>query len=136
MGLSCPKCQSEQVQSISVIVSSGTSLNSGTVVGIGNSGAGFGTTNGVSQTNLAARFSRPRGPSWFLTIWLSFGLIFTAVWLFQISKLAPIVPLAIMVYLVRRDLIKSKEYKAQLAVWERLHNHGFFCFKCGNTFTA
>lgn len=136
MGLSCPKCRSDQVQSIEVIVTSGTSVNNGTFVGVGTDGPAFATSSGVSQTSLASRFSKPRGPSWFLTVWLSLGLVICAYLLLSVNKFAPILPLAVMAFFIRQDVIKSKEYKAQLLVWERLYNHGFFCHKCGNTFLA
>ena len=62
---SCPKCQNEHVQKMSVIVSSGTtdidteSISSGVAIGIGGAAVGGGTTttSGKAQTQLAKQFS-------------------------------------------------------------------------------
>ena len=73
MGIQCPKCGSDHVQSVRVILDSGTSLSSGTVtgVGVGSGATGYvGTVNGVSKTNLAHRFSPPKKPA----LWAVFAL--------------------------------------------------------------
>lgn len=61
----CPKCQSEDVQKMSAIVSAGTSTidtessSSGVAIGYGGASVGGGstTTTGQSQTHLAKQFS-------------------------------------------------------------------------------
>ncbi len=111
MGIQCPKCGSDHVQSVRVILDSGTSLSSGTVtgVGVGSGATGYvGTMNGVSQTSLAQRFSPPRKPA----LWAVFA---HAVWSYR---------------------KKSAVYKVEFPKWKALYDSGFFCHRCGHTFLS
>ena len=139
MGIQCPKCGSEHVQKVSVIVQSGTSFNNGVVTGVGigdGVGAGFGTTSGISKTNLAAKFSMPEKPRWGLTLWFSLGVIWLTFGTPPITpfRYAAIAAWIILGYFVRKDFKEMKQHREYYKKWEPLYQHGFFCHRCGNSY--
>ncbi len=144
MGIQCPKCGSDHVQSVRVILDSGTSLSSGTVtgVGVGSGATGYvGTVNGVSKTNLAHRFSPPKKPA----LWAVFALgvlpLVSSPWLaasgpdvaFRYMNLALWAVFAHAVWSYRK---KSAVYKVEFPKWKALYDSGFFCHRCGHTFLS
>ena len=142
MALHCPQCSSEQVQAVRVILASGTSFNSSTVTGVavGNGGGAFvGTAGGTSQTTLAARFKEPVKPALWAVIALGLLPLATSPWLaasgpdaaWRYMNLAFWAVFAHAVWSYRK---KSAIYKEQHPKWKALHDHGFFCHRCGHTF--
>ncbi|MFT4242173.1 MAG: hypothetical protein QM569_07805 [Acidovorax sp.] len=143
MALHCPQCDSENVQAVRVILDSGTSFNSGTVTGVavGSNGGGtfVGTSGSTSQTTLAARFSPPVKPALWAVIALGLLPLVTSPWLaasgpdaaWRYMNLALWAVFAHAVWSYRR---KSAAYKEHLPKWKALHDHGFFCHRCGHTF--
>ena len=88
MGIQCPKCGSEHVQAVRVILQSGTSFNNGTVtgVGVGDGTTGYvGTVSGTSKTTLAARFSPPVKPALWSVIAVGIMPLVSSPWLGAVS---------------------------------------------------
>lgn len=144
MGIQCPKCGSDHVQAVRVILQSGTTFSSGTVtgIGVGSDAMGYvGTTSGISKTNLAARFSPPIKPA----LWPVFaqgGLaLATSPWLaasgpdvgWRFMSLALWAVFAHAVWGYRK---KSAKYKDEYPNWKALHDGGYYCHRCGNTYIS
>ena len=140
MTIQCPKCGSDQVQSVRAILHSGTTFTTGSVsgVGVGTNGAGTfaGTGSSTSQTTLAARFSPPKKPSKLEVIGGTVLGLATSPFLFSGSPLA-FLSLAILAWLaweVRAYMKRDKKYKNEYPMWKNLHDHGFYCHRCASTF--
>lgn len=142
MEMKCPKCGGQHVQAIRVILQSGTSFNSGTVTGIGSDGGTYvGTTGGMSQTNLAARFSMPKKPARGLMIFMGVVALASSPWLqasgadigFRYVNIAIWGVFAYFVWSFRKE---SAAYKEQYPKWKAMYDNGFFCHRCGTSYLA
>lgn len=143
MGIQCPKCGSEHVQAVKVILQTGTTHSSGSVTGVGGGtdggGAFVGISYGSSQTTLASRFSTPRKPALWAEIAIGLIALATSPWLaahgpdagFRYASLAVWAFFAYSFWGYRK---KSAAYKDQYPKWKALYDSGFFCHKCGNAF--
>lgn len=153
VGIECPKCNSDQVQAIKVILESGTIKSTGSFTGAGSTfGSGrpgmvVGSSSSVSQTNLAASLSAPPKGKIFPVIFL--GLLFvicalTAMvflssqahdrgfgyfWLF----LAAIAGVSIW-FLLEKYKTMSRNYREQYPTWQKFYGSGFYCHRCGNKY--
>jgi hypothetical protein len=142
MEMKCPKCGGQHVQAVRVILQSGTSFNNGTVTGIGSDGGAFvGTTGGISQTNLAARFSPPKKPTRGLMIFAGMVALASSPWLqasgpdvgFRYANMAIWCLFAYFVWSFRKE---STVYKEQYLKWKAMHDNGFYCHRCGTSYIS
>lgn len=140
MAIQCPKCESDQVQSIKAITQSGTTYSTGSIVGIGvgTTGAGTfgGTTASTSQTTLAARFSPPKKPKKLEIIAGAVMSLATSPWLFSKSPLMAIT-IGIMLWWaweIRAYKKRDKIYNEQYPIWKNMQDYGYYCHRCANTF--
>ncbi|WP_413458991.1 hypothetical protein [Herbaspirillum huttiense] len=140
MAIQCPKCGSDQVQSVKAILQSGTTYSTGSVsgVGLGTDGAGVftGSSSSTSQTTLAARFSPPKKPKKLEIIAGAVMSLATSAWLFSKS---PLMAISIGIILwwaweIRAYKKRDKKYKDEYPVWKNMHDHGFYCHRCANAF--
>ena len=142
MAIQCPKCGSDQVQSIRAILQSGTTYTTGAIngMGLGTAGAGVftGTSTSTSQTTLAARFSPPKKPRKLEII--AGGVLSLAVspWIFSKSPLVAISLglIAWWAWDIYAYMKRDKKYKEEYPIWKNLHEHGFYCHRCANVFLA
>lgn len=144
MGMQCPKCGSEHVQAVRVILQAGTTFSNGSMTGIGvGSGAGVftATTSGMNQTTLAARFSPPKKPSRLEVIGTGVLALASSPWLgasgpdvaWRYLNLALWATFAFFVWIYRR---KAAEYKDTYPKWKAMHDNGFYCHRCGTSYIA
>ena len=142
MGIQCPKCGGDHVQSIKAILQSGTTYSTGSVIGVGagTDGAGVfsGSSSNTSQTALAARFSQPKKPKKVEMIAGAVMALATSPWLFSKSPLV-FFNLAILAWLaweIHIFMKRNKRYQEDYPKWKALHDNGFFCHRCGETFAS
>lgn len=145
--LACPKCQSEHVQKISIIVSSGTtntvsnSKVSGTVYGpgvLGNVG-GQKTTFSTSQTELAEEFSEQLFKESPLTgVLASAALAGSVASGFYASKLFHSTTwgwaVGIGMFVLCAFVIAGIKPSKRSVQLERWRNQGCYCHRCGHKF--
>lgn len=143
--MNCPKCQSANVQKVSVIWESGTVQTQSTTTGIGyGSGIGIGTaySSGKNQSLFAKRFAPPREPSLgvmagagvFIVGLVLGSLIACVFWNISVLVAFTIIPttafgltIAAMGYVVSKGW---KKYQSDTAQW----NNTWACNACGSTF--
>lgn len=141
MGIQCPKCGSDHVQSIKAVLQSGTIYSTGSMtgVGLGTDGAGvFAGSGSTSQTTLAARFSPPKKPKKLEIITDGILSLATSPWLFSKSPLMA-VSIGVIVWWaweVRAYIKRCKKYRMDYPVWKNMHDHGFCCHRCTNVFAV
>ncbi|MHA6851680.1 hypothetical protein [Ralstonia pseudosolanacearum] len=140
MGIQCPKCSSDNVQSIRAVLQSGTTYSTGSIVGVGvgTDGAGTfgGSTASTSQTSLAARFSPPKKPKKLEIISGAVMSLATSPWLFSKTPLMAIT-IGIILWWVWEILAykkRDKKYKEEYPIWKNMHDHGYYCHRCSYTF--
>lgn len=142
MEMKCPKCGGQHVQAVRVILQSGTTFSNGSVTGVGlGDGAGVfaGTTSGINQTTLAARFSPPKKPSKVEMIGAGVMALASSPWLaasgpdamWRYLNLALWATFAWFVWSYRK---KSAVYKERYPNWKAMHDNGFYCHRCGTSY--
>lgn len=155
--LCCPKCESRNVQAISIIIKSGIrSVELDTsAVGVGTGGVigSRSTTTGTSKTRLAEELSAPEEPAfsrvfvvslvtfplWMIPagmLWMPFTKILNANTLDGLAAVTTIF-LSILsgVYYYKRIFRPRKTaWQNALAEWREMYKRGFFCHKCGCKF--
>jgi len=142
MGMQCPKCGSDHVQAIRTVLQSGTTYSTGSFngVGLGTDGSGVfsGSSNGTSQTHLAARFNPPKKPKKLEMIAGGVLTLATTPWLFSKSLLMAISLglLAWWAWEVRTYMKRHKEYVRDYAVWNAYNHGGYLCHRCGTSYIS
>ncbi len=135
MGIQCPACASEQVQSVPMAYSSGISSVNGYVAGVGGAGGrmggGGGFTQGTQQTRLSQQLTPPRRKLW----QGPFAIMFVGLLLLYApgigSKLAG---LAIMAIGVWRMIALRRYNRTELPRLHQKWESMFICHTCGALF--
>lgn len=159
MAIQCPKCDSDNVQSVKAILEGGTTRStghySGYVAGAGTSGTvggGYasGTTYNTSRTDLASRFSPPEEP---LALWkvIIMGLFIIPLGLIgfllgadafsghypqygYMGYLFGFFMLLLFSWAVFTRVKMKKKYQEFYPGWKKMYEHGYYCHRCAATF--
>jgi hypothetical protein len=143
MKIQCPKCGGEHVQSVRVVVQSGTTHTTGVFTGVGvgtdGVGGGVGYSSSVGKTSLASKFSPPDKPTKLPTIILGLAALGSTPWLQAHGddvgfRYASMVVWTIFALIVWKDVRDWKKYKEYFGIWQPLYNKGFHCNSCGASF--
>lgn len=126
----CPRCGSENVQSLPIIYQSGSSGNNS----ITQTGKIISVTQGESMTNLARSVAPPSKKENFW--WLFYFSVFVAgLWLFgDFPALIGILAIGTAIYSAKEnneiDEYNKKVFPALYEEWE----NSFLCHRCGHIF--
>mgnify|MGYP000881458202 CR=1 FL=1 len=142
--LRCPKCRSDNVQAIALIIKAGTqnvNLQTSTAgAGIGSGGLGLGgarsTTTGTSQTQLAEELSEPKQPNIGIVLGVVFGVGAITRFIFPDWLVVGSAIGAGVAYYKFVHVAAVAAWEVAHAEWQKMYDDGFFCQKCGNKFLA
>lgn len=134
--ISCPNCESGNVQSYQVAFESGISdikmRSAGVLFGWGGLSAGSGRTKGTSQTALSRRTAPPRKASYIRPFILGFIASMAAgIAIPKLIILPHVVFLAVTAALFHKaHSFNTKQWPELRQVWKK----SFICRKCGFSF--
>lgn len=125
----CPRCNSDNIQKLSVIHAAGTATNSSVGAGFGLMGGagamGMASGTGISETNLA-RLARPPRCAWANPILILVCVVLAS----SVLGLAGFFgSLSIWIAL---GLIERSVLAPRIELWQR----SYFCNRCGRIFAA
>jgi hypothetical protein len=146
MPVSCPQCNTEDTQRLSLAYESGISdvntTSSGTGIGFGSGGIGIGIgssqTHGIAQTVLSQRAAPPFKASYLLILKRWFiALILATVFMLIINAsgmLERVISLAIhataVFALFRATAFNHNQWPVLFQKWQQ----SYICLRCGNIF--
>lgn len=157
MDYRCPKCTSENIQRLSLLVASGSrKIGAVTIGGSGGGGGkniGIGLTGGTEKTLLASKFDQPKKSIYtekFVYAYkyftfpslILFVMAFSFVGFLFDSIVFGVIFAGLSFWLIRyiywsvipkwenMSISNEEEYRKKLRIWE----NSFCCLRCGETF--
>ena len=142
----CPKCNSENTQTLKMMCLSGTTTGTSTAVGVTSDlHLGAAVIGSRSQTNLAANYDPRAKPDSRkgLGVWCYFiGCFLVVIMSIEASKNQSAgmflfgILVSIPIFIYGYILHKGDTQRANIEIWEqknKLFETGWICHKCGNT---